>query len=64
MDSLLHKGFKRNETLDWEHYIEDLSRHKFCISPTGNGVDWGDLPIASGSYGYAAGLSDSHCGIS
>ena len=34
------------------------------ISTTGNGVDWGDLPIVSGSHAYAAGLSDSHGGLS
>ena len=34
------------------------------IATTGNGVDWGDLPITNGSYAYAAGLSDSHGGIS
>ena len=34
------------------------------ITTTGNGVDWGDLPDSSGSYAYAAGLSDSHGGIS
>lgn len=39
MNKLLHKGFKKNEKLDWERYIEDLSKHKFCISPRGNGVD-------------------------
>ncbi len=39
MNSLLDKGFKQNEALEWERYIEDLSKHKFCISPKGNGVD-------------------------
>ena len=34
------------------------------ITTTGNGVDWGDLPDPNGSYAYAAGLSDSHGGIS
>ena len=34
------------------------------IATTGNGVDWGDLPIVSGSHAYAAGLSDSHGGLS
>ena len=34
------------------------------ISTTGNGVDWGDLPDPNGSYAYAAGLSDSHGGLS
>ena len=34
------------------------------IATIGNGVDWGDLPITSGSYAYAAGLSDSHGGLS
>ena len=24
---------------EWVNYIEKLSRHKFCISPRGNGVD-------------------------
>uniref|UniRef100_A0A6C0BR30 Exostosin GT47 domain-containing protein n=1 Tax=viral metagenome TaxID=1070528 RepID=A0A6C0BR30_9ZZZZ len=39
MDILLQKGFNKNKKLDWDHYIEDLSSHKFCISPKGNGVD-------------------------
>lgn len=39
MDILLQKGFNKNKKLDWDHYIEDLSRYKFCISPKGNGVD-------------------------
>ena len=34
------------------------------ITTTGNGVDWGDLPDSNGSYAYAAGLSDSHGGLS
>lgn len=39
MNSLLKNGFNKNKQLDWDSYIEDLSRHKFCISPNGNGVD-------------------------
>jgi hypothetical protein len=39
MDNLLQKQFNKNTKLDWEYYIEDLSKHKFCISPEGNGVD-------------------------
>jgi len=39
MNILLQKGFNKNKNLDWDYYIEDLSRHKFCISPQGNGVD-------------------------
>ena len=39
MDSLNKKGFMRNETLEWNKYIIDLSKHKFCISPQGNGKD-------------------------
>ena len=39
MNNLLEKGFTKNKKLDWDYYIEDLSRHKFCISPEGNGVD-------------------------
>jgi hypothetical protein len=39
MNNLLQKGFTKNKQLDWEHYIEELSAHKFCISPRGNGVD-------------------------
>tara|TARA_B100000424_G_scaffold185760_1_gene144086 strand:+ start:3934 stop:4755 length:822 start_codon:yes stop_codon:yes gene_type:complete len=39
MDTLLKKGFNKNEQLKWDLYIEDLSKHKFCISPKGNGVD-------------------------
>ena len=39
MNILLKNGFNKNEKLDWYHYMEDLSKHKFCISPRGNGVD-------------------------
>ena len=39
MNSLLKNGFIKNKQLDWNSYIEDLSRHKFCISPKGKGVD-------------------------
>ena len=39
MKILLNKGFKKNVKMQWNKYIEDLSRHKFCLSPNGNGVD-------------------------
>ena len=39
MSTLLNKGFNKNKVLDWNNYIEDLSRYKFCISPKGKGVD-------------------------
>jgi len=39
MNTLLQKGFDRNKNMEWKNYIEDLSKHKFCISPKGNGVD-------------------------
>jgi len=39
MNILLQNGFNENKKLDWDNYIEKLSRHKFCISPRGNGVD-------------------------
>ena len=39
MNILLQNGFNKNKELDWNYYIEDLSMHKFCISPKGNGVD-------------------------
>lgn len=39
MDNLLKKGFIRNENLNWNMYIEDLSCFKFCISPQGGGID-------------------------
>lgn len=39
MNILLKKGFKQNEKKKWGDYIKDLSNHKFCISPRGNGVD-------------------------
>ena len=39
MKNLLQKGFHKNNKLPWEDYIKDLSTHKFCISPNGNGVD-------------------------
>lgn len=39
MNSLLNKGFSKNEQLSWNEYIEDLSMYKFCISPEGMGRD-------------------------
>ena len=39
MNNLLSKGFKKNNKLNWDLYIEKLSNYKFCISPNGNGVD-------------------------
>lgn len=39
MNDMLVKGFKKNKMLTWNEYINDLSEHKFCISPRGNGVD-------------------------
>jgi hypothetical protein len=39
MKNLLQKGFHKNNKLPWADYIKDLSTHKFCISPNGNGVD-------------------------
>jgi len=39
MNSLLEKGFTKNQKLDWDQYMEDLSKHKFCISPKGSGFD-------------------------
>ena len=38
MNTLLKK-FKQNNTKNWNEYMQDLSEHKFAISPTGNGVD-------------------------
>lgn len=39
MNILLQNGFNKNKKLDWGSYIKDLSKHKFCISPEGNGID-------------------------
>lgn len=36
---LLKKGFCRNSKKNWNDYIKELSYHKFCISPPGNGID-------------------------
>jgi hypothetical protein len=35
----LKKKFTINKKVDWYTYIKELSRHKFCISPRGSGVD-------------------------
>lgn len=32
-------GFKTNDKCSWEEYIKDLSTHKYCLSPHGNGPD-------------------------
>eukprot|EP00223_Ostreococcus_mediterraneus_P007621 CAMPEP_0179702374 /NCGR_PEP_ID=MMETSP0937-20121108/2245_1 /TAXON_ID=548131 ORGANISM="Ostreococcus mediterraneus, Strain clade-D-RCC2593" /NCGR_SAMPLE_ID=MMETSP0937 /ASSEMBLY_ACC=CAM_ASM_000575 /LENGTH=237 /DNA_ID=CAMNT_0021575507 /DNA_START=672 /DNA_END=1385 /DNA_ORIENTATION=+ len=37
--SLLSNGFRENDKKSWRDYIMDLSQHKFCASPPGNGVD-------------------------
>ena len=39
MNSLLKKGFTKNNNLSWNEYVQDLSEHKFSISPKGNGID-------------------------
>lgn len=39
IDSFIKKGIKRNDKLPWKKYIADLAKHKFCISPKGNGID-------------------------
>ena len=39
MNLLVDKGFEKNNKLDWNNYIKDLSTYKFCISPNGNGID-------------------------
>lgn len=37
--SLVNNGFHENKRRDWADYIRELSQHKFCASPPGNGVD-------------------------
>ena len=36
---LLKKGFKENQPKDWRSYIDELSQHRFCVAPPGNGID-------------------------
>lgn len=36
---LLDNGFTENKKCDWNLYIKDMSTHKFCLSPPGNGLD-------------------------
>ena len=36
---MLNNGFFKNNQLKLEEYIEDLSHHKFAVSPEGNGID-------------------------
>lgn len=36
---LERNGFKYSQPTSWPQYVRTLSRHKFCISPEGNGVD-------------------------
>jgi len=33
------RGFTFSENRDFESYLGDLSRHKFCLSPPGRGID-------------------------
>jgi hypothetical protein len=35
----LSKQFKQNNSKNWNEYMQELSEHKFAISPIGNGVD-------------------------
>jgi len=35
----LHNGFVLNDNKEWSDYIKELSLHKFCICPPGNGID-------------------------
>ena len=37
--TFLNNGFLRNSQLNFENYLEDLSHHKFAVSPEGNGID-------------------------
>lgn len=39
MTELSNNGFKRDESLDFEQYIEKLSEYKFSASPPGRGID-------------------------
>jgi len=39
LQKLEKNGFNMTESCDFNDYIEQLSLHKFCISPPGNGVD-------------------------
>lgn len=36
---LIKNGFIKNKAKKWEDFIYDLSCHKFCASPRGNGID-------------------------
>ena len=38
-EQILANGFIENKRCEWNEYIRDLSKHKFCISPPGNGID-------------------------
>ena len=38
-NSLKDKEFLMNKKCVWNEYIRQLSKHKFCISPPGNGID-------------------------
>ena len=37
--SLRKNGFQENKETDWQSYISELSTHKFCVAPPGNGID-------------------------
>ena len=39
MELFLSKGFKKNNSLQWNEYMKELSTYKFAISPQGNGID-------------------------
>jgi len=37
--TLLKNGFEESESKEWREYLRDMSRHKFVVSPPGNGLD-------------------------
>jgi hypothetical protein len=39
MEKFLNNGFLKNNQLNFQDYMEDLSQHKFAVSPEGNGID-------------------------
>ena len=38
-NTLLKNGFEESESKEWCEYLRDMSRHKFVVSPPGNGLD-------------------------
>ena len=38
-EAAIEKGIKPSKDLPFKEYVNDLQKHKYCLSPEGNGID-------------------------